>query len=82
MEEVTKSNVADKPKPKWKSKFKKRNEVKEAKEAKVLKFAKMWKEMTKESHQGKEKRLSAQREESLSNLMEERQRETCDRTRK
>ncbi len=45
MEEVTKSNVADKPKPKWKSKFKKRNEVKEAKEAKVLKFAKMWKEM-------------------------------------
>ncbi len=38
-------SVADKPKPKWKSKFKKRNEAKEAKEAKVLKLAKMRKEM-------------------------------------
>lgn len=37
---------------------------------------------SKERHQGKEKRLAAQREESLSNLMEERQRETCGRTRK
>jgi hypothetical protein len=42
MEEVTKPSVADKPKPKWKSNFKKRNE---AKEAKVLKFAQMWKEI-------------------------------------
>jgi hypothetical protein len=37
-----KTSVANKPKPRRKSKFKKRNE---AKEAKVLKFAKMWKEM-------------------------------------
>jgi hypothetical protein len=48
MEEVTKPNVINKPKPKWKSKFKKRNEAKEAKEVKVLEFAKMGKEMLRE----------------------------------
>jgi hypothetical protein len=40
------------------------------------------KKKSKERHQGKEKRLFTPRKGRLSNLMEERQRETCARTRK